>query len=97
MSIMSVALASKPSRYWTLNLAIAQARNDPREAPWYGPWNIVLQDLFQDFCLSPFYTVTYPQFPLVKDIDVVDSEEEESDKEIEVGLYPLPQLPGDQL
>jgi hypothetical protein len=63
--------------------------DDPREAPWYGPWNIVLQDLFQDFCPPPFCTTTYPH---VEDIDVVDFEEEESDNEMDdqVGLYPLP-------
>ena len=59
-----------------------------------GPLNIVLQDLFRDFCPAPFYTATYPQFPLVKDIDIVDSEEEESDKERDdqAELHLLPQI-----
>jgi hypothetical protein len=87
-----------PNNYLVLNLAILHASHDPREAPWYGPWNIVLQDLFRDFCRanSSFFTATYPQFPLTKDIDlrvVVDSDEEESDKgragHRQAGLYPL--------
>lgn len=79
--------AATPPRnasYWVLNLAILHASNDTREAPWYGPWNIVLQDLFRDFCqwANLIYTTTYPQFPLVKDIDVVvDSEGEDSDED----------------
>jgi hypothetical protein len=87
-----------PPNYFVLNLAILHAKQDPqgREAPWYGPWNIVLQDLFRGFCPAKenFYTATYPQFPLTKDIDVtvvIDSEEEESDEERagQAGLYPL--------
>ena len=80
--VMPLTLASKPPYYWALNLAILQASNDSREAPWYGPWNIVLKNMFQDFCPAKFYTATYPQFPLVKGIDAVDSEEDESDEEI---------------
>ena len=95
---MPSLLASKSSYNWVLNLAVLQASNDSREAPWYGPWNIVLQKMFQDFCPAPFYSATYPQFPLVKDIDVIDSDEEESDEELErdsddqpeAGLYSLP-------
>jgi hypothetical protein len=73
-------LASKSPSYWALHLAIAEASKDSREAPWYGPWNIVLNDLFQDFGPSRFFTVTYPQFSLVKDFDAVNSDEEESDE-----------------
>ena len=74
-----------------LTLAILHASNDPQEAPWYGPWNIVLEDMFRNFCPATFYTATYPQFPLVKDTDIVDSEEEESDNEMDdqARLYPL--------
>jgi len=86
---MPITLASKPVNYWILNLAIAQARNDPREAPWYGPWNVVLQQLFQNFCPKGFATATYPQFPLVENIDTVDSDEEESHEEQE-SLYSPP-------
>jgi hypothetical protein len=88
---MPVVLTSKPPGYWLLHLAIAAASNDSREAPWYGPWNIVLQDLFHAFGPQEFFTVTYLQFPLVKEIDTVDSDEEESDEgsDYEAGLYPL--------
>ena len=60
---------------------------DSQEASLYGPWNTVLQDLFHDFCPPPFCTA----LPLV---NVVDSEEEELDKERDeqVGLYPLPPI-----
>ena len=92
---MSDTLASMSPYDWLLKLAVLQASNDPREAPWYGPWNIVLEDMFQDFCPKKreFITATYPQFPLVKDIETVvsDSEEESSDEEmLEAGVYPLP-------
>ena len=76
-----------------LNLTILQARYDTREAPWYGAWNIVLRDMFRDFCPNSkgFFTVTYPQFSLVKNIDAVDSDE--SDEEMaasdQAGFYPL--------
>jgi hypothetical protein len=65
---------SKTEKYWTLYFPIQSAAEDPREAPWYGPWNIVLQDLFQGFCPVGFHTATYPQYPLVKDIDSVDQD-----------------------
>ena len=92
---MSDTLASMSPYDWLLKLAVLQASNDPREAPWYGPWNIVLKDMFQDFCPKKreFITATYPQSPLVKDIETVvsDSEEESSDEEMpEAGVYPLP-------
>jgi hypothetical protein len=72
-------LASKPVRYWTIYFAIREAADDPREAPWYGPWNIVLQDLFHGFCVAPFITVTYPQYPVVKNIDSVDPRDDDDD------------------
>lgn len=78
---MPLTLASKPESYWILYLAIAQARSDPREAPWYGPWDVVLQELFRDFCPGGFTTVTYPQFPLVQDIDTYNLEEESDEDE----------------
>lgn len=79
---MVLTLESLSPYDWALRLSILNASNDCREAPWYGAWNMVLvKGLFHDFCPKRFYTVTYPQFPLVKDIDTVsDSEEEGSDK-----------------
>jgi hypothetical protein len=90
----SLTIASKPPSFWALNLTILQASSVPREAPWYGAWNIVLKEMFQEFCPRKFNTVTYPQFPLVKDIDTVDisaSEDEESDEERadQAGVYLL--------
>jgi len=35
--------------------------------------------LFANFCPEPFVTVTYPQFPLVKDIDTPEEESDEED------------------
>jgi hypothetical protein len=48
--------------------------------------------LFRNFCPKGFATVTYPQFPLVHNIDTPDSDgEEESDEELDdqESLYPL--------
>lgn len=28
--------------------------------------------LFHDFCVAPFITLTFPQYPVVKDIDTID-------------------------
>jgi hypothetical protein len=84
---MPVVLTSKPPSYWALRLAIAEAREDLREAPWYGPWNIVLQDLFHNFAPWGFFTVTYPQFPLAKEIDP-DEDESDEGGDHKAGLYP---------
>jgi hypothetical protein len=91
---MAVALASKPPSYWVLRYAVAEASNDSREAVWYGPWNIVLRDLFHVFGRPGIFTVTCPQFPLVKEIDTFDSDEEESDEggDYKAVLYPLPPI-----
>jgi hypothetical protein len=68
---------SKTTLGWALHLAIAEALGDSREAPWYGAWNIVLKDiLFESFCLPPLLTVTYPQFPLSKNIDTHNLEDD---------------------
>lgn len=67
---------SKTATEWALHLAIADALGDSREAPWYGAWNIVLKDiLFESFCLLPLLTVTCPQFPLSKNIDTYNPED----------------------
>jgi hypothetical protein len=64
---------AKTALEWALHLVIAGALGDSREAPWYGAWNIVLKDiLFESSCLLPLLTVTYPQFPLSKNIDTHD-------------------------
>ena len=78
---MSLSLTSKPKNYWPLYVAISRAKKDSREAPWYGPWNLVLQELFRDFGPMNFTTATYPQFPLVHNIDTYDSDEEKLDEE----------------
>lgn len=63
-----------------LAFAIDVAKTDPREAPWYGVWNIILtQKLFNGFCKKPCSTITYPQFPLTSDVDTYDSESEDED------------------
>jgi hypothetical protein len=68
---------SKTALEWVLHLAIAEALGDSREAPWYGAWNIVLKDIiFESFCLPPLLTVTCPQFPLSKNIDTHDLEDD---------------------
>jgi hypothetical protein len=72
-----ILLASRPLSYWRLHFAIIEAAADWREAPWYGPWNIAIHTLFQDFCPSPFVTITYPQYSVTKDIDSVIPEEDE--------------------
>jgi hypothetical protein len=72
-TVMATTLCSKPAKYWKLYFAIREAADDPREAPWYGPWNTVLQDLFHDFCVAPLITLTFPQYPVVKNIDSVDA------------------------
>jgi len=74
-----IRLDSRPSSYWRLYFAIIEAAADWREAPWYGPWNIAIHQLFQDFCPPPFVTVTYPQHPVTKDIDSVTPEDDESE------------------
>jgi hypothetical protein len=65
---------------WQLNIAIADAAGDLREAPWYGPWNIVLVEfMFRNFCPSPFVTITYPQFPVTHDADTFNPEDDSYD------------------
>lgn len=75
----TITLGSKPDTYWKLYIAIAEAAADYREAPWYGPWNIVLQATFKDFCVPPYFTITCPQFPVAKDIDTFDPKDNESE------------------
>src|SRR5882724_11320289 len=91
---MAVALESKPPSYWVLCFAIAEASNDSRETVWYGPWNIILRDLFHAFGRPGIFTVTYQQVPLVNEIDTFDSDEEESDEggDYKAVLYPLPPI-----
>lgn len=61
---------SKSTYQWKLHLSIIDADNDAREAPWYAAWDLVLRDqIFANFCGPPYFTVTYPQFPVSKHID----------------------------
>ena len=72
-----LTLDSKSELGWQLHLSIADASGDKREAPWYGPWCIVLNNfLFRNFCPRGYLTVTYPQFPLTKDVDTYNPEDE---------------------
>jgi hypothetical protein len=86
---------SKTGSEWELHIAIARAMTDSREAPWYAAWNIVLKDfLFASFCPEPFFTITYPQFPVSNTADTydlrdellpdLDSDNEESDDDQEL-------------
>ena len=60
-----MAVAPTTSGEWHLHIAITDAALDHREAPWYGPWNIILRDfIFLSFCQPPYMTITYPQFPV---------------------------------
>ena len=79
-------LQSQTPFYWALALSIAEASQNSREAPWYGPWNMVLHDLFQGVpAAKGWFTVTYPQYPVDK---YLDTAEEESDED-KAGLYAL--------
>lgn len=65
---------------WELYLSILYATSDTREAPWYAPWNIALKDfLFRDFVPWPFFTITYPQFPLTATADTYSEQDEFND------------------
>lgn len=69
---------------WRLHVAISHASSDSREAPWYGAWNLVLQDIiFRSFCQSPYLTITYPQYPVSKDIDTDDADDDNDEDEDE--------------
>lgn len=62
---------------WHLHLAIVDAATDTREAPWYGPWDLVLRNfIFEAFSQPPYITITYPQFPVSRDIDTYDPEDD---------------------
>ena len=79
-------LKSQAPLDWALALSIAEASQDSREAPWYGPWNMILHYLFQGVPPDKgWFTVTYPQFPVDK---YIDTAEEESDED-QAGLYAL--------
>jgi hypothetical protein len=65
------------SNEWHLYIAIKDADADTREAPWYGPWDIVLRNyIFALFCGPPYLTITYPQFPVSKHIDTYYPEDD---------------------
>jgi hypothetical protein len=67
---------SKTLNEWRLHIAIAEAESDTREAPWYGVWDIFLQDfLFFSFCTPPHFTITYPQFPVSKHVDTDNADD----------------------
>ena len=78
-----IPLESRPLNYWRLRFSIAEAAADCREAPWYGPWSIAVQQLFENFCPrhGPFVTITYPQYPVTKDIDSIIPDEDEDSGE----------------
>ena len=80
---------SMPSEEWHLQTTIVDASLDHREAPWYGPWNIVLRDfIFRSFCPRPFLTITYPQFPVSKHVDIDDADDDDDDEfEFETDYY----------
>ncbi|KAF8231473.1 hypothetical protein L208DRAFT_1398803 [Tricholoma matsutake] len=61
---------SKSPYQWNFHLSILNADDDTREAPWYAAWDLVLRDqIFANFCQPPYFTVTYPQFPVSRHID----------------------------
>jgi hypothetical protein len=71
---------SKTLNEWRLHIAISQAQSDTREAPWYGPWDIILRDfLFSPFCKPPYFTITYPQFPVSKNVDTDNADDNDYD------------------
>jgi len=77
---------SKSSIGWHLHISIADAQTDTREAPWYGPWNIVLRDcLFSSFCTPPSFTLTNPQFPVSTHVDTCDPDESDNDDDRDGG------------
>jgi hypothetical protein len=79
--------APRTSSQWALQVAIADANADPsgREAPWYGPWNLVLQDfLFRGFGNFPYLTVTYPQYPVSNTVDIEDGSEFDFDEPVAI-------------
>ena len=53
-----------------------------------GERHLAIHQLFQDFCPPPFIAITYPQYPVTKDIDSVTpeddkGEDDDSDDEVE--------------
>lgn len=71
---------TKTFNEWCLHISIAEAQSDTREAPWYGPWDIVLRDfLFSSFCKPPYFAITYPQFPVSKHIDTDNADDYDDD------------------
>lgn len=79
---------STSSEEWHLHVAIADASLDHREAPWYGPRNIVLRDfIFRSFCPRPFLTITYPQFPVSKHVDIDDADDDDEEFEFGTDYY----------
>ncbi|KAF8149184.1 hypothetical protein B0H34DRAFT_802687 [Crassisporium funariophilum] len=70
----TVALSSNVE-HLKFQAAFATANGDRREAPWYGVWNWVLENvIFDDFGAELIgervrTTVTYPQYPLTQGID----------------------------
>ncbi|KAI0047865.1 hypothetical protein FA95DRAFT_1605719 [Auriscalpium vulgare] len=61
-----------PSLYedFELDLALDAVEDEKREGPWYGPWNIAFKDhLFQGSHTDKAFTITHPQYPVVKTYD----------------------------
>jgi len=85
-------LQSMSQNQWNLHLSILSADNDTREAPWYAAWNLVLQQIFANFCQPPYLTVTYPQFLVSRHIDtyhpsddIIDGEGDSGDEDDDDG------------
>ncbi|KAI0061449.1 hypothetical protein BV25DRAFT_1916820 [Artomyces pyxidatus] len=56
-----------------LKVSIDAIGNDTREAPWYGPWNIVLRDfLFLGTHTAHAISITHPQYPVDRRVDTID-------------------------
>src|SRR5271163_2261259 len=87
--------ASKTPSQWSLCIAIHEATQNPsgREGRWYGPWSIVLnQFLFPGFCTFPFFTVSYPQYPVSNDDDKEDEFEEDAGLYTDRSAAPSPEI-----
>jgi hypothetical protein len=77
----AIPLGSRLLNYWRLSFSIAEVAADCREAPWYGPWSIAIQQMFKNFCPCLFVTITYPQYPVTKDINSIIPDEEVEDED----------------
>ncbi|KAI0063510.1 hypothetical protein BV25DRAFT_1824048 [Artomyces pyxidatus] len=79
-----------------LNTVLSTLRNETREAPWYGPWTIVLKEkIFKGMYTGHALSSTYPQYSLVRTFDVYRPEDDDaSDTDSDEG-GPHPRRRGD--